>query len=160
MPTQSGVLVRPPEPFVETLDRLLCHILAESWAAFSVAWCAPGRPPRFSGVHPLGSRALLPYLEAPGILLIFGPRPGLPLLEMVEAIEPTGIALWARVREGQDLAYSWRPAGGCSLPPRFAACISLGGQWAFSPFLKTHLLRLLQPWGQPLGELLECPPPQ
>lgn len=104
----SRKMTSPEITLLEAQNQLLAGHIQAAWADLSHALSAPGRDPEYSGILSLKDPTLLPILEKPGVFLVMGPTPGLPILHVGAAQGPMGRNLWARLVPSSCEGFVWR----------------------------------------------------
>ncbi len=134
-----------PGEEIRGLDRFLAELIGKLWEEVGGVLGITGAPPEFSGLFRVGDERLGPYLKEPGVFLVVGPEPALPLLYVGAAKEPMATALAAQIRrEGPgEPHWSWEERS--EPPPTYLACLAMPENWTFAPTLKSLLVHRLRP---------------
>ena len=129
---------------IPILDRFLEEVVRRSWREL-LGEAGQGRTaPEFSGILPLGHPGLPRFLSHPGVFLVVGPPPNLPLLHVGHSAEPMDLAVraWMRPDSIDASPGSW---GVHSDPPQvLLACVALAEHGALAHLLGELLTRRLQ----------------
>lgn len=137
---------------LRSLDRYMGQLIQSTWQDLVSSLGVQRDPLDYSGIHPLGSAGLSPFLEGPGIYLVFGPLPELRILHMGGTQGPIHTALSSKLIPGPEWSWGWRWETEASPVPTFAACIAMGEAWTFIPAMKTLLGRYVAPLQAAYGE--------
>jgi hypothetical protein len=136
---------------LRSLERCVGQLAQSTWQELASTLDIHRDPLDFSGIHPLGSPRLLPYLERPGLYLIFGPLPEVKILHVGAAQSSLQGALNSKLIPGPEWSWGWRWETDSNPIPAFAACIAMEGSWTFIPAMKTLLSRYLAPLQSDFG---------
>jgi len=124
-------------------ERLLGNCLKNSWRELAFALAGNEEQPEFSGIISLADPKLLPFLEKPGVFLIIGPEPSLPILHVGASQGPISGSLWARLEQTPGEGFVWRWEELSDPPPTFAACLTFERGWGLILSMKTLVVQQL-----------------
>ena len=127
------------------LDRLLGQLIQSTWQDFNSNIGIGAEPLNFSGVHTLGAPRLVPYLDRPGVFLVFGPLPEVSVLHLGASKTAMRSKLNSALIPGPDWSWGWRWNAESNPLPTFAACVTMDEHWSLIPALKTQLAQYLAP---------------
>jgi hypothetical protein len=137
---------------LRSLERFVGQLVQGTWEDLTESLGTPCDPLDFSGIHRLGAPRLLPYLEQPGVFLIFGPLPEVRILHLEASQTAMHGPLSSRLIPGPEWSWGWRWESDTSPLPTFAACAAMGGHWTLVPALKTLLARCIAPLQAAYGD--------
>ena len=131
---------------LRSLDRILGQLVHDTWSDLASTLDLDNQsPPGYSGIQPLGSPELEPFLRKPGLFMVIGPLPEVRVLHMGASRTAIGGSLSSKLIPGPEWTWSWRWE---TLPhpvPTYAACVSMEGSLTLVPAMKTLLARYLLP---------------
>ena len=130
---------------LRSIERCTGQLVQSTWQDLVSTLGIHGDPLDFSGIRPLGSPQLLPYLERPGLFLVFGPLPEVRILHLGAAQSPMHGALTSKLIPGPEWSWGWRWETEANPIPSFAACIAMEDTWTYIPAMNTLLGRYLAP---------------
>ena len=134
------MMTSPKTSWLEDRNRFLAERIQEAWEELSHTLSVVGRDPEYSGILPLKDPKILPFLEKPGVFLVIGPTPDLPILHVGTAQGPMGRNLWARLVPASLRGFVWRWEEESDPAPTYAACIAFDEGWGLIPSMKTLLV--------------------
>lgn len=134
-----------PHPFrMGTRNNTLRTLVRVGWRACFLSGVPRGPAPEFSGILPLRDQLLTRFLKGPGIFLILGPFPELPVLHIGSAPGPMEQKFWARLEPTDRGGFVWRWESESHPPPTYAACIAFSAHQEMIPILSAFLAREIQ----------------
>jgi len=110
-----------------SLDRFLKKRLEDCWQELSNNLGGNRGRLEFSGILPLGHPGLLPYMDQPGVFLLLGPTPSLPILTIGYSQAPLSGAISAKT---SYLIERQGAAAANASTPMYTACISMEEEWS------------------------------
>jgi hypothetical protein len=140
---------------LRSMERCVGQLIQSTWEDLVSTEEIHRDPLDFSGIHPLGSPCLLPYLEQPGLYLVFGPLPELRILHLEAARSTMHGALTSKLIPGPEWSWGWRWETDTNPIPTFAACVAMEDAWTYIPAMKTLLGRYLVPLQTTFGRVGE-----
>ncbi len=160
---ESGSVPREhpsPEPLTATahpearsLNRFLGKLVGDTWRELARNLGGHRAYPEYSGICPLGDPKLLPFLDQPGVFLIFGPAPELRILFLGSSQAPLSAAVFSRISRDPASGFRWRWEGSTTHSPTFIACIAMEEEWTLIRPFKTLLARRLEGKRDQVGAL-------
>lgn len=130
---------------LRSLERFIGQLVQETWADLTRSLNGPSTPMDFSGIHRLGAPRLVPYLDQPGIFLVFGPLPEVRILHLGASQTSMHDSLNSRLIPGPEWSWEWRWETESSPVPTYAACAAMQDSWTLVPAMKTLLGRYIAP---------------
>ena len=90
------------------MDRFIGQLIQSTWRDFTSTLGIQRDPLDYSGIHPLGGVQLTPFLERPGLFLIFGSLPEIRILHLGASQAAMRGPLNSKLIPGPDLGWGWR----------------------------------------------------
>ena len=119
-------------------------LIRVGWRACFVSGVPHGPAPKYSGVIPLWDPLLNRFLKGPGIFVILGPLPELPVLFIGSAPGPMEKKFWEKLEPSDRGGFAWRWESESHPPPTYAACIAFSAHQEMIPVLSAFLAREIQ----------------
>lgn len=130
---------------LRSLDRFTGQLIQTTWQELATSFGAEEEPLDYSGIHPIGSQSLLPFLQSPGVFLVFGPLPELRILHLGASQTRMYTSLTSKLLPGPEWSWGWRWDSSSTPIPTYAACVSMDRNWTMVPALETLLGHYLAP---------------
>ena len=143
---------------LRSLDRFIGQLVQSTWNDLTSTLGIDRNPPGYSGIHPLGASQLKPFLDHPGMFLVFGHLPELRILHLGASQSAIRGPLTSRLIPGPDKRWTWRWESESNPVPTFACCVSLEKNWTLVPALRTLLAQYLAPLSEAYGRHEGNPP--
>lgn len=128
---------------IRSLNRQLDALIRDTWDDLDRALRITETHPDFSGILPLGDPGLQSFLAKPGVFVILGPQPALPILHIGASRGPIGFVLRSRIEEAPGGGFGWKGEKQSEPRPTFAAIATMEQYWAFAPPLRNLLAKRL-----------------
>ncbi len=130
---------------LRSLDRFIGQLIQSTWKDFTSTLRIQRDPLDYSGIHALGSPRLVPYLDRPGLFLVFGSLPEVRIQHLGASQTTIRGPLNSKLIPGPDFTRGWRWDADSTPIPSFAACVSMEANWTLVPSVKTLLAQYLAP---------------
>ena len=130
---------------LRSLDRFIGQLVQSTWQDLTASMKMDAEPLSYSGIFPLGAPQLGPYLDQPGLFLVFGPLPEVKILHLGASQTSMRLPMNSKLIPGPEWSWGWQWVSENSPVPTFGACVTMEGNWTMVPALKTLLGRYLAP---------------
>jgi len=130
---------------LRSLDRFYGQLIQSTWRDFTSTLGIQRDPLDYSGIHPLGAVHLTPFLERPGLFLVFGPLPEVRILHLGASQVAMREPLNSKLIPGPEFGWEWKWEAEPSPIPSYVSCVSMESNWTLVPSLKTLLAHYLAP---------------
>lgn len=144
-PTDARRMSEMDSAILRSLDRLVGQLIQSTWQELVDSLQSDADPVDFSGVHALGGAGLVPYLDRPGVFLIFGPLPEVRILHLGCSRTAMHSLMNLALISAPDRHRSWDREVATSVVPTYAACVCMEGNWSLIPTLSSRLAHYLAP---------------
>lgn len=130
---------------LRSLDRFVGQLVQNTWQDLSETLRIEANPLAYSGIFPLAAPQLGPFLDEPGVFLVFGPLPEVRILHLGASQTSMRSPLTSALIPGPEWSWGWRWESESNPVPTYGACVPMQGHWALVPALETNLARYLAP---------------
>lgn len=130
---------------LRSMDRFIGQLIQSTWQDFISTLGIRRDPLDYSGIHRLGADRVEPFLDQPGLFLIFGPLPEVSILHLGASQATIRGPLNSKLIPSQDVGWGWRWDSESNPIPSYVACISMEANWTLVPSIKSLLAHYLAP---------------